>query len=659
MSFVWNPNPNSTTPPPILPVPVGDGEMSYEAKEVANTVNVDPIYGVGTLLWNIATPPDAGDNGLFGDFDIIYRLPSLNVKDVRATHLEADNVTVYFNATINTANIGAATINTANIVNATIANGRMGVNPTANLQIATKEYVDSLAANSVPLGGNLQLLILAAGDLLVGVSDNTAERLPIGANNGGVLIADTSQNTGVRWSTRSVGPTATHRGLFMGTAFDELGRNNQVQIVNVDEIIMDDGLSVRTGWNRLTANIRSNVATSGVGFLDTGVVKDNTCYEVWAIRSSTNGAQGLILHRTLDRLVGAQIDTSVGLTVARKIRYEHGFGSISCVNIAQSFVSTKSGPLTSVECALNRTGTLTGNLWLSLQSNTASGNPSGVYLARSRNVNIARVSTTTAPAPRMRFIFDTTANVEVGTSYWAVIEADFPTSHNPVDNDIQIWGVASGASAYANGVAKNFLSNTNTWVVANTLGFNPIGPPDIYFRTFVEANNTDLVMPAGYDQKCLLSYVFTDFRSNTREYRQRDHTMTMAYSYTWVAVYNGGTGQPVPGSGAEQAFGTLTSSGLVVVNLGGYVPPVPCLVSFYHYGQSAEGAGAFAALESTDSMDGSNQQKFVYSRGTLNANLLQTGDGTQKVGPVLIEQQAVLVNYTSVAAQVYIAEMEF
>jgi len=664
MAFIWDTNPNRITPPPILPVPVGDGEMSYEAKEVANSVNVDPIYGVGTLLWNIATPDADGDSD--GDFDIIYQLPSLNVKDIHVTHLEADNVTVYFNATINTANIGVATINTANIVNATIANGRMGVNPTANLQIATKEYVDALAANSIPLGGNLQLLIQAAGDLLVGVSDNTAARLPIGANNGGVLVADSSQTTGVRWTTRSVGPSATHRGLFIGTAFDEIGRNTSVQIVNVDEIIMDDGLSVRTGWNGLTANILSNVATSGVGFLDTGVVLANTCYEVWAIRSSANGAQGLILHRTLDRLVDANSSKDVnGLTVTRKIRHEYGSSLISCVNLAQSFLSTKSGPLTGFECSIFRTGNPIGNAWVSIQSNTASGNPSGVYLARSRSINVQRISTVSGPASRIRFIFDTCANVVSGNSYWAVIEGDYPTSHFPGENHIALFGVTSGVTSYVDGTAKNFLSNTNTWVVANAAGFNPAGPPDLYFRTFVEANNTDLLMPTGYDQKCLLSYVFTDTNPTggtprTREYRQRDHTMTMTYQYSWAALATGGTGFPIPFAGAEQPYATGTSSGLYVLNLAGYVPPVPCLVSFRHYGLSSGALAGYAALETTDLIGGQiSSLPMVYSKGGVIANLIGSGEGTQTLGPVLVEQQAIMLVINSSSAQIYVAEVEF
>ena len=144
MAFIWNPNPNP--PARVLPQAVPPGEISFEQGEVANSVNSDPIYGTGVLSWNASTthPNDSSDAN--GDYDIIYTLPTLNVKDIHVTHLEADNIFVRFTATINTANIGTATINTANIVNATIANGHMGVNPTANLQIATKEYVDEQIA---------------------------------------------------------------------------------------------------------------------------------------------------------------------------------------------------------------------------------------------------------------------------------------------------------------------------------------------------------------------------------------------------------------------------------------------------------------------------------------------------------------------------------
>lgn len=650
MPFIWSSNPNI---PIAVPAPViGPDEISYDVHVVANTVNVHGLV-VGTLSYNTANE----------GYDVIYELPSLNVRTLRAQTLTATRATIN-TATINTATINTATINTANISTATIANGIMGVHPVQNLQIATKEFVDSLVANSVPLGGNIQLLIIAAGDLLVGVSDNTAERLPVGTNNGSVLVVGGSGNTGLRWTTRAPGATQTHRGLFIGTNYDEFLRNNQVQLVTVDEITMDDGVRVSTGWANLTASITSNVATSGVGYLDTGVAEANTCYEVWAIRNSSNGAQGLVLHKTLDRHVDATIDTTVTAATARKIRFEHGLSLISCVNVAQSFLATKSGPLTGIDVSMSRTGSPVGNVWVTIEANTALGNASGIPLATSRYMDVARLPTDSQP--RIRFVFDTTANVVSGNSYWAVIDADYPTAHLGVnENYIQVFGTLASDTppGYLDGRAKNFTSNTNTWVIANSSQFSPVGPSDLYFRTFVEANNTDLLMPTGYDQKCLLSYTFTDNFTKTREYRQRGHKMSMTYFHRWVFVYNGGTGIAQPGAGSNNPSGTLIDTKLQVINLEGYVPPIPCLLTILHYGAATTSVLAFGQLSSTDmtTIGAGGTPSVVESIGAVMANVASTGDGPHPVGPVLIEQQAFLARMQVAAStgQLYVSQLEF
>ena len=573
MAFIWNPNPNSTTPPPILPVPVGDGEMSYEAKEVANSVNVDPIYGVGTLLWNIATPDADGDSD--GDFDIIYQLPSLNVKDIHVTHLEADNVTVYFNATINTANIGVATINTANIVNATIANGRMGVNPTANLQIATKEYVDALAANSIPLGGNLQLLIQAAGDLLVGVSDNTAERLPVGTTDGQVLVSGGSSNTGVYWASHSTGAsTGTFKGLYIGTHREGKRRNTEVQLVSVDSIVMDDGIRVTSGWNGLLASHISNVATSGVGYLDTGVATPNACYEVWAVRNSSTGAQGLILHRAIDRREDSNNCLATGGVGGgvRSLRRSDATHAINVSKCAQAFTVTRSGPLLAIELGLVKKGNPLGNVWITIESTDAQGNADGIVLATSRYKDCNRLANVAFTGARVRMPFDITANLVAGNVYQCVVQADYPFS-GPATNPpsyVVLSGFISGSLAPRRG--KNFNITTNGWAFANSgqPADTPPGPAYFYIKTTIETNSSPLVMPSGYDQKCLLSYAVLNDDLIFRPYSQRQRTMSMPFHYHWDLPF-------------AINFDVGFSNYQVPLDMGEFVPPVPCLVRVAQY----------------------------------------------------------------------------
>jgi len=671
MAFIWDTNPNRITPPPILPVPVGDGEMSYEAKEVANSVNVDPIYGVGTLLWNIATPDADGDSD--GDFDIIYQLPSLNVKDIHVTHLEADNVTVYFNATINTANIGVATINTANIVNATIANGRMGVNPTANLQIATKEYVDALAANSIPLGGNLQLLIQAAGDLLVGVSDNTAERQPVGVSNGSLLLAGGTSNTGVYYSAGGIGGTGTHRGLHIGSnMFGGSLMNTEVLLVSVEEIVMDDGTSVRTGWDGLTASISSNVETSGIGFLDTGVVAAQTSYEVWAVRSSSNGAQGLLLHRAPE----SRVDVSFRAVIAtdRRLNYSHTVGAITTINVSQSWLANSNGPLTGIDITLARTGAPIGNIWLTFET-LVNGNASGNVLATSRYFDTTRIG---SPVPdvnehtRMRFPFDTTANVVSGTNYAFVVHVDYPRGNSVNPNYITVWGTSpglTGSTTYPNGECKNFSANTNTWAMANasTGIFIPSGPQDLYFRTIVEKYNVDLLMPTGYDQKCLLSYcavtnappaggtvgdgLTNGWGPRIGPYWQYGRRITVCQHTEWQMNYNGiyGGGQPLE---------FQTGTGCEAIELKWLVPPTPCFVTIMHYsGVAGPAAVGVGRLDTTDMWSLSSSRTLVEVDGQYQAN---TNFGIMtSIGPILVEFGTMMIRQPAGVGQSWIQEIEF
>ena len=655
MAFIWNPDTNSTAPPPILPIPVGDGEMSFEQKEVANSVNIHPIYGAGTLLWNIATPPDEGDNGLYGDFDIVYQLPSLNVLDIHATHLESDNVTVYLTATINTASIGVATINTANIVSATIANGYMGVNPTANLQIATKEYVDALAANSIPLGGNLQLLIQAAGDLLVGVSDNTAERLPVGTD-GRVLVAGGSSNVGVYWSTGPRGSLSTHRGLYIGTSLSASLSNSIIEIVAVDEIVMDDGFRTTTGWIGKRANILSNVATSGVGYLDTGVVRAQTAYEVWAVRNSSNGDQALILHRATERFVDVSHRPAAAITNFRKVNYALGTGLQTTINVAQSFIATNTGPFTSIEFALTRTGTPVGNCWVTLEANVA-GSPSGIPLATSRYMDASKMPADLS-AGRIRFVFDTTANVVSGTSYWGVFQTDYLRASSVNENHLSMWGTTSNQDRYTNGTAKQFSANSNTWLSANT---SSLTVSDFYIRTFVESFNTELLLPSGYDQKCLLSYAATapgnlDGIESTPVlciYQQRGTKMSMNFHRYWNIQYNGALGGGTPDDAA--------TGFLECLDLRHFVPPVPCLVTFqiacFVNGDLLTCVGHLSSTDMGPVSGGSGLSVIVESDGSLQVNTAPTS--LMVLGPILAEHQTVAVRTHTGTTTFYLSGVEY
>lgn len=637
MPFVWVNDPKI---PESVPAPIiGPTEVSTEVHVVANTVNVSPI--LGTVSYNTHNV----------GYDVIYALPSLNVHDLHVTHLQADNIQVHLVASINTATINIATINTANIVSATIANGVMGVNPTSNGQIATKEYVDSIIANSTPAGGNLQLLIQAAGDLLVGVSDNTAARLPVG-NADQVLAVGGSGNTGVHW-VGPLGSSGSTRGLVIGTNWDAALKNTQIQLVSVDEIVMEDGVRVPDGWNGLTASINQ----SGVGGIDTGTVIANTCYEVYAIRNSSSGAQGLLLHRALDREPDIHRPTSA--VVVKNLNVVEGQTRSTETVVAQSFVAHKTGPFVAIDLTLGRTGNAIGNVFVTLESNGADGNSSGTILATSRKYSAGRIGFLESERVRVKFPFDTPATVTNGTLYWAVIRTDYAQGNlqtNP--NYLGVYGQSD--NSYTEGSCKFINANTigpgaTGWAYTNS-AFQidgPQGPTVLYFRTFIEANSTAVVMPAGYDQKCLISYCSTTHRFFLREYHQQDRRMMMAFHYTWCYHSNGGLSAPKsenPGA---------NNSPLVQfpepVHMGEMVPPVPCIVWIFKYtGLTGTATVSAGNLKVTDI----GVQTFSEGDGYLNTSI--AANQQQFLGPLFVEYSAHMNHAGGAPIQMlYVAGIEF
>lgn len=521
MPFQWNdkPNPPSTD----LPVPVPPGEITYEQKLVANQVNAG-----GTLLYDT---PNV-------EFDIIYQLPSANISVAYFTNATFNNMT------LNTANITAATINvaniqTANILSANILYGFVSNEPTSNLQIATKLYTDQAMAN-VPSGGSdLQNIIDAKGDLLVGIGPNTATRQPVGTD-GQILISDGTSNTGLRW----IGIEGQEQffDITIQTHFEPELNTHVILLRSAGELIMNDGIRV-SGWFNKTANIE----ILGAGGLDQGVEESNTWYEVLAIRNSVNNATAIILHKAQQ----TALDQSMVVTTdnPRLLRR----ATLTNTKLSQGFMPEETGPLTSVELEVSKTGSPTGLIWVTLESNNV-GFPSGVTLATSRVMDVSRLPTDKC---RMRFLFDTNTSVSLGTTYHLIYEGDYVLSDA---NYTTLWGVTG--NFYANGAANEFHTASNEWHPCTTVSS---GPDDFFFKTFVKNTPITAVnMPTGYDERCLVSYVYNDANGKFRPYAQKNHSMVMGTGPDW------------------RAYTSIT--GLVeAVDLGPFLPPVPCSAQFVSY----------------------------------------------------------------------------
>jgi uncharacterized protein YjbI with pentapeptide repeats len=514
----------------------------------------------------------------------------------------------------NTALINVASINTASIISCNIT-GRINVasDPTWRLEVSTKGYTDNTVNSH-----SAAALVTTKGDILVADVASNLVRFGLGTN-GQSLIVDTTQSLGVRYASR--GLSQSFRGLSLGTSQkDQVANGTQVVIYRLDEAVMDDG-EVVTGWT-LPATV--DITASGVGGLDGGSSNTNTWYELHAIRKRTDGTKGFMFHRALDR----NPDQNTMNTVQWAQNAHQAVNTITTPYpyVAQSFVANTSGPLTSIEIRLYKQGsTVTGNCWLTFEANTA-GNASGIALATSRKMDVARLQQTNQYP--VRFVFDTTANTVAGTSYFWVLRTDYAASDT---SWINLEGSSSGP-IYYNGVPKG--NNGTSWVALNpTINVFP-------FKTYSEANSVAITYPAGYDQHCLISYVSVDSNSKLREFRQRDRTMNMFYSPQWMG------------------YQLDTSTYQQVADLTLTIPPVQCEAIFLVYNGS--GGINFLALGSLDAIDLPASGAVTTTRGYVMGH--STSSGSQAVGhnpPMWIEQQACNFRNGGTIANVYTQVITF
>jgi hypothetical protein len=603
VAFFWNTNPNP--PAREMPQAVPPGEVTYQVHVIANSV--DPKCSVTYNTTNVG-------------YDELCQLASTNVGVANFTNAFFDNFTAN-TANISTATFDTANIQTANILNANIRYGYVGSDPTANLGIASKHYVDAAMAN-VPAGGSdLQNIIDARGDLLVGISANTGGRLPVG-NSGDTLIADSTTSTGLRW--RSTGSDAVLSqsvlNLTLFTHYDPWLRNRQLLLYRADEIVMASGQRVAE-WS----NVIVDITLSGAGGLDTGVEAASHWYEVHAIRNSSNGATALILHRAPETIMDQSFTTTTDN--GRNLRNVGQFPLLS-----QSFIPAVAGPLTSVEIEVSKTGSPTGLIWVTLESDDANnvGFPDGVALATSRVMDVSRLPTDKA---RIRFLFDTNTSVSLSTTYHLVYQSDYTISDA---NYTTIWGITAGG--YTNGRANEYHSGFSIWRQCVSNG----GPGDFWFKTFVQGTPfTAVTLPSGYDQRCLISYVYNDSASNFKKYSQRDRQLFYGVSMDW------------------RAFTSVT--GLIeAVDLTAFIPPVVGLVGFMVQSPPVNLARyiPIGGVACTDlSLDN------VASTGAMSANTYRISGGTgttiTNYGPIVVEKQVILTRTKAANTRLYVQSVSF
>jgi hypothetical protein len=292
---------------------------------------------------------------------------------------------------------------------------------------------------------------------------------------------------------------------------------------------MDDGVSV-PDWNNLVADL----SVVGAGGRDMGSEEASTWYEPYAIRKSSDGTKGLLLHRAKDYFLDqsfTSVDTSRALRLAT---------STPTDKIAQGFQVATAGKVEFVDVAIIKQGTVPiSNVWVTIETDSA-GSPSGIVLATSDKMDASKFGATSG-GPLSRFVFRSPATLSTSTQYHLVLQADYARSDV---NTLNWSGLVAGG--YANGASKDF--NGTTW--SATPGASGL---DRDFKIYVTRNDLAVTMPPGYDQRTKLSAGF--FNNSGSDLRG--------------LVYYDRKAQPL----SDQTIGNVTGTTIVLQDISTFIPP--------------------------------------------------------------------------------------
>jgi len=642
MPFVWVNEPQ--TPPQVEPLFYGPNTVSTQVGLVANSVQVHPPPPC-TIKY--VTPNTK--------YVIVCQYNSLNVDQFNITQLNGNNVFAN-NASLNNASINTSAIDTAHIANLNVQYLLSNTYPTANLHLATKEYVDQLIANSSPIGGNLQLLILQAGDLLAGVADNTANRVAIGSNTTDLLTVTPSVNTMVQWKSSIFPQGSSFRNLHLGTSRNYPLCNSVVTLYRAAEIVMDDG-SITNNWSIMSADIN----TTGAGGLDVGSPESNTWYELYAIRNPVTDDRALMFHKSLDSRPHVSSNTSVPGQFGQVYQFlntEYYLGPSGNVTplIGQQFTSPVDGKIRSADILIRRRGVPDGFCWLTLHEQEANGFPNTITLCTSdirHAIEIANVSTS---GVRTRFIFRDGVNLVSNGRYVLVINNDYAQGSFANDNYMMLPGSILSTGFPQGGNCVVYRASTGDWALGTQT--TPSGANSLYIRVFIEGNNTPVTMPTGYTQKCLVSYAATDIFGSLKEYSQRDRKITAPFHIQWRFF------DLVTSSASYFPFGMIpvnTSQISHAIDIIYGVPPIPCTVMF----NAQENTGGTQASPfiigpptSFEASMGGNFS-FMESDGTVRANGGGGGTFLTAIGPIFVEEQCANIYIHSTSMSFYVSTVEF
>ena len=330
----------------------------------------------------------------------------------------------------------------------------------------------------------------------------------------------------------------TFRGLRVSTHPDADVDDKKV-LFSADSIVMDDGEEI-AGWS----NVVVDLSVSGANGLDTGTEQASTWYSLWAIYNGTTKAG--LFHREKNYLADSTGNYNTGEDGGHALRR-----ASAPVNtkLNQGFQLATVGLLEFIDVKLVKAGTPTGEYWFTIETNSG-GVPSGTVLATSDKYDVSRLTTT---ATWVRMPFRTPASLSASTQYHLVLQGNYTAS----DTNNLSWRADVSAASYASG-SKGFYDGA-TWTNDTD--------DDFLFKTYITQNDTAVTLPTGYTQKALIGFAYNDGSSNLVPFLQVDRTVFGGQSAGWK-------------------IGSFTNTTADLKSLAAVIPPRPCLVTLFGYGDT-------------------------------------------------------------------------
>jgi hypothetical protein len=302
-------------------------------------------------------------------------------------------------------------------------------------------------------------------------------------------------------------------GVYLRSHPDDMFGSTRVVLVKADSICMNDGERV-DNWGTLTGDF----SVVGAGGRESSTLTPSAWYEIFAIRKSSDDTRNLFFHRMKDFLKDQSQELEDGNTSLNAATGPYPY-------LAQGFKVANAGKLPFIEIYAFKSGSPSGSIYAEIQSDSA-GVPSGTVLAKSDLLYIDFVEPTNPHV--LRFHFRTKPTLSAGTQYHIVLKSGYTASDT---NRLLVRYKGSG-NPYANGSFKRYDGSTWSDVAANA---------DMWFRVYVERNDTALTLPSGYDQYCKIGQAY--FRSaSLLPFVARDNLVTynnnVQPSPAFVSLFN-------------------------------------------------------------------------------------------------------------------------